>query len=93
MHAQLLAACHASNPSTTQVYDVDGDGVISREDLSSMLRYMAGSQLSEQQREGLLNKAFAEAGAVTSIDFEALCKHIGEDDLGEGMTMKVPTAF
>ena len=73
------------------MYDVDGDGEISREDLNSMLRYLIGSQMPEHQRELLLNQVFSEAGKST-IDFDTLRRIVG-GSLGKDMDVQVPTRF
>lgn len=75
-----------------QVYDVDGDGLITHDDLANMLRHLVGSQLSQQQVEVVISQAFSEVGAKDSFDFETLCKHLGESAV-EDLKVTVPTRF
>jgi Ca2+-binding EF-hand superfamily protein len=53
-----------------QVYDVDGDGLLTEEDLRSMLSYLVGGQLSEEQLREIISKCQEEAGTGTGISFE-----------------------
>lgn len=65
----LLAAfsCKASRDDKLRfmfnVFDVDGDGAIDEEDLTLILRQLAGSGLSEEEVGSLVNRVFAAAGA------------------------------
>lgn len=58
-----------------QVYDVDGDGLLSHDDLRSMLSHLVGGQLSDEQVQELLERAAAEASVPGGIDFATFCKH------------------
>ena len=63
---QLLAAFSARASATEQlrfmfdVYDVDGDGAVSRTDLLTLMRSRAGSQLSDEQLGALVYGAMSE---------------------------------
>lgn len=56
------------------VYDVDGDGIISRDDLATMMRYLVGSQLNEEQISALLDRCLKETRATSSISYDAFLK-------------------
>jgi Ca2+-binding EF-hand superfamily protein len=74
------------------VYDVDGDGLVSREDLQIMLRQLGGSTLSDDDVDALIAKAFAEAGVAASrpgLDEAAFRAAMGDADLG-GMVIDIP---
>lgn len=62
------------------VYDVDGDGFISRSDMLTMLRNRAGSQLTDEQLAELVDGAMAHLplprvpGEERRISFKEFCK-------------------
>lgn len=72
-----------------QVYDLDGDGLLSQDDLRSMLSYLVGGELTEEQCQEFLAKCAEEAGTVTGISFAAFCKHADVSSL----EVQVPTGF
>ena len=72
-----------------QVYDLDGDGLLSQDDLRSMLSYMVGGELSEEQCQEFLAKCAEEAGTVSGINFATFCKHADVSSL----EVQVPTGF
>jgi serine/threonine-protein phosphatase 2B regulatory subunit len=75
-----------------EVYDVDGDGVVSREDMSVVLRQLGGAGLADAQVHELIDRAFGEAGVSDGLrpgDFAAALK---DQDLS-GMVVTVPSEF
>jgi Ca2+-binding EF-hand superfamily protein len=74
---------------SVQVYDLDGDGLLSQDDLRSMLLYMVGGELSEEQCQEFLAKCTEEAGTISGINFATFCKHA---DISE-LDVQVPTGF
>jgi serine/threonine-protein phosphatase 2B regulatory subunit len=74
-----------------EVYDVDGDGVVSREDMSVVLRQLGGAGLADAAVHELVERAFGEAGAADGClrlpDFAAALK---DQDL-TGMVVTVPS--
>ncbi|KAG2423572.1 hypothetical protein HXX76_015212 [Chlamydomonas incerta] len=48
------------------VYDVDGDGYISREDMAMMLKQLAGSSLSEEDTHAIISRVLAQVGAAAA---------------------------
>jgi Ca2+-binding EF-hand superfamily protein len=72
-----------------QVYDLDGDGLLSQDDLRSMLSYMVGGELSDEQCQEFLAKCTLEAGTVTGINFATFRKHADASEL----EVQVPTGF
>lgn len=75
-----------------EVYDVDGDGVVSREDMSVVLRQLGGAGLADAAVHELIDRAFGEAGVSDGLrpaDFAAALK---DQDLS-GMVVTVPSEF
>lgn len=74
-----------------EVYDVDGDGVVSREDMSVVLRQLGGAGLADAGVQELIDRAFGEAGVkgegLRPGDFAAALK---DQDLS-GMVVTVPS--
>lgn len=73
------------------VYDLDGDGVVSREDLELLLRQLAGTAFSDEQMKEVVQQALDEAGAaqrgeLTLPDFQ---KSLRRADLS-AMKVEVP---
>jgi len=58
-----------------KVYDVDADGIVSRNDLEIILRQLVGSTLSEDKIDGLVQKAMNEI-----IEIERGGVIVGDDD-------------
>lgn len=72
-----------------QVYDLDGDGLLSQDDLRSMLSYMVGGELTEDQCQEVLVKCSDEAGTTPGVNLATFCKHADVSSL----EVKVPTGF
>eukprot|EP01025_Chloroclados_australasicus_P037592 TRINITY_DN38428_c0_g2_i1.p1 TRINITY_DN38428_c0_g2~~TRINITY_DN38428_c0_g2_i1.p1 ORF type:complete len:238 (-),score=19.31 TRINITY_DN38428_c0_g2_i1:106-819(-) len=53
-----------------EVYDVDGDGLLTHDDLRNILSYLVGGQLTEEQIQSLLKQIEEEAGTTHGIDFD-----------------------
>mmetsp|Transcript_4480 Transcript_4480/g.15538 ORF Transcript_4480/g.15538 Transcript_4480/m.15538 type:complete len:198 (-) Transcript_4480:245-838(-) len=53
-----------------QVYDIDGDGYVSRTDLLVMLRHLAGSSLSEEQLADLAHRCLREGRSWAADEAE-----------------------
>lgn len=103
-----LLLCNFSERSTPQdrirfmftVYDIDGDGAISRSDLLTMLRNRAGSQLTDEQLAELTDAAMAHLpaprvpGEERKITFEAFCKEFETvNGTDVALKMKVPAIY
>ncbi|KAF8055750.1 CNB1 [Scenedesmus sp. PABB004] len=73
-----------------RAYDVDGDGLVTRDDLQIMLRQLAGSSLSDDDIGGLVSRALAEAGSPGGLTLQAFRDTLAPADLG-GMVVSVPT--
>ncbi|GFR51696.1 hypothetical protein Agub_g14140 [Astrephomene gubernaculifera] len=71
------------------VYDVDGDGFISREDMSMMLKQLAGSSLSEEDRQDIISRVLAEAGGAERLDLPCFKAALGSADISN-MVVEVP---
>jgi Ca2+-binding EF-hand superfamily protein len=72
-----------------QVYDIDGDGILSQDDLRSMISYLVGGEFSEEQCKEFLAKCTEEAGSSTGIDFATFCKYAEVSEL----KVEVPAAL
>ncbi len=71
------------------VYDVDGDGVISRDDMELMLRQLAGTGPSEEDLSQIVSRTFQDAGAGPSgMKFEHFARVLHDADLSS-MTVEV----
>lgn len=99
---RLLAAFSSRASSMEQlrflfdVYDVDGDGSVSRTDLLTLMRSRAGSQLSEEQLCALVDRALEgvprSASGERCLSFAAFAAEFGEGVKGSRiLSMKVPT--
>ncbi|EFJ43382.1 hypothetical protein VOLCADRAFT_65983 [Volvox carteri f. nagariensis] len=71
------------------VYDVDGDGFISREDMSMMLKQLAGSTLSEEDRQDIIGRVLVLAGGADRLDYAAFQTALSGADLAK-MVVEVP---
>mmetsp|Transcript_14457 Transcript_14457/g.43727 ORF Transcript_14457/g.43727 Transcript_14457/m.43727 type:complete len:178 (-) Transcript_14457:4154-4687(-) len=76
------------------VYDMDGDGAVSREDLELILRQLAGTSFSDEQVKEAVQQALqeagrADAGELTLPDFE---KALKTADLS-AMKVDIPHSF
>lgn len=71
------------------MYDVDGDGLLSSDDLRSMLSHLVGGQLSDEQVQELLDRAAEEAASPSGIDYATFCKHAIVSDL----QVTIPTSI
>ncbi|CAI5476985.1 unnamed protein product [Closterium sp. Yama58-4] len=62
------------------VYDVDGDGKISKGDLLAMLRDLSGAFLSDEQREEVVVQAMQQAGFTSDslLSFNDVYKVVGK---------------
>eukprot|EP00249_Psilotum_nudum_P005765 c19187_g1_i1 orf=262-789(+) len=65
-----------------KVYDADGDGKVTKDDILEVLRDMSGSFLSEQQRQQVVNQALDESGfskgsTLTLQDFLKVLEEAG----------------
>ena len=98
---QLLSAFsqRSSGPEQLRfmfdVYDVDGDGSVSRTDLLTLMRSRAGSQLSEEQLCALVDRALEgvprSPSGERSLSFDAFCSEFGRaGDKRAILTVKVP---
>ena len=71
------------------VYDIDGDGVISRDDMELMLRQLAGTSPSEEDLSQIVSRTFQDAGAGPSgMTFEQFARVLQDADLSS-MTVEV----
>jgi len=93
--ARMLAA-FSSRASTDEklnfmftVYDVDGDGIVSRDDMDVMLRQLGGTTLSDDDIKELIGAGFAEAGTNDGLTPAAFKAALKEQDL-KGMMVHVP---
>jgi len=65
-----------------QIYDVDGDGFISREELFMVLQMMVGKNLKEEQLHYIVNRTLAYAdkdldGRISFEEFESIIGKLG----------------
>ncbi|KAG2489266.1 hypothetical protein HYH03_012286 [Edaphochlamys debaryana] len=63
------------------VYDVDGDGFISREDMGMMLKQLAGSSLAEEDRQEVITQVLALAGGAERLDLPGFKAALASADL------------
>eukprot|EP00879_Flechtneria_rotunda_P006048 GHRR01006361.1.p1 GENE.GHRR01006361.1~~GHRR01006361.1.p1 ORF type:complete len:177 (+),score=40.60 GHRR01006361.1:232-762(+) len=71
-------------------YDVDGDGLVTADDMQIMLRQLAGSSLTDDDISCLVRKALQEADSPQGLTLEAFKKVLKPQDL-QGMVVEVPT--
>jgi Ca2+-binding EF-hand superfamily protein len=81
-----------------ELYDVDGDGAVSRADLLTLMRNRAGSQLTDEQLGELVDRALQGvppgASGERQLSFEAFCQEFAGYSAPAGATLlkvKVPT--
>ncbi|MEW5304141.1 MAG: hypothetical protein WDW38_003502 [Sanguina aurantia] len=75
-----------------EVYDIDGDGIITRDDMTVMLRQLAGSSLSDSDLRGIIEAALTEAGAPNGLNLAAFTAGLADADLSN-MTVEFPVEF
>jgi len=75
-----------------EVYDVDGDGVVSREDMSVVLRQLGGAAMGDAAVGELADRAFGEAGARDGLRPADFAAALRDQDLS-GMVVTVPSEF
>lgn len=73
-----------------RMYDVDGNGKVSRKDIAQVLHDLSGSFLSEEQREQVIRRALEESGYAQdcSLSFPDFCKILGTN---VKMEVEIPT--
>ncbi|KAL3158350.1 hypothetical protein ABBQ38_010589 [Trebouxia sp. C0009 RCD-2024] len=64
------------------VYDSDGDGLVSADDMELMLRQLAGSALRDEELRALINRALQQAGAEAGLTREQFSDALTNTDLG-----------
>lgn len=64
------------------MYDSDGDGVVSADDMELMLRQLAGSTLSDGEVRILVSMALKQAGAEKGLTREQFSAALTNTDLG-----------
>ncbi|DBA70215.1 TPA: hypothetical protein ACH3X2_012126 [Trebouxia sp. C0005] len=64
------------------VYDSDGDGLVSADDMELMLRQLAGSTLSDGDLRKLVSRALQQASAEKGLTREQFSKAMRNTDLG-----------
>lgn len=72
------------------VFDVDGDGLVSRDDMHAMLRQLAGSTLTDDDLDLLIVRALDGAGAPHGLNAAAFKAAMAGRDL-TAMEVAVPT--
>ncbi|MEN2497292.1 MAG: Ca2+-binding actin-bundling protein (actinin), alpha chain (EF-Hand protein superfamily) [Marteilia pararefringens] len=67
------------------IYDRDGDGVISKQDMSSVVRLMVGQNITEVALNNMVKTIFLQIGVQeeTGIDFEKFKNLVLEDKIRE----------
>eukprot|EP00210_Caulerpa_lentillifera_P001975 g1894.t1 len=70
------------------VFDVDGDGAVSRDDLSIVLRQLCGTCLSDDEMDQLLNKVFIQAGVKDGLTPEIFYTVFKDSELN--MDVEIP---
>lgn len=94
--ARLLAAFSDRAPYDDKikfifkVYDVDGDGLVTRDDMQIMLRQLAGSSLNDDDINCLVSRALQEADSPQGLTLQAFRNTLRPKDLGN-MMVQVPT--
>eukprot|EP00201_Polytomella_parva_P009700 CAMPEP_0175059698 /NCGR_PEP_ID=MMETSP0052_2-20121109/12578_1 /TAXON_ID=51329 ORGANISM="Polytomella parva, Strain SAG 63-3" /NCGR_SAMPLE_ID=MMETSP0052_2 /ASSEMBLY_ACC=CAM_ASM_000194 /LENGTH=99 /DNA_ID=CAMNT_0016325279 /DNA_START=284 /DNA_END=583 /DNA_ORIENTATION=- len=82
------------------VYDVDGDGILSRDDLLIMLRQLAGSSMSDAELDEVIDRVLKETQAsapatnasVHGIDLQTYKTTLAGVDLSH-MVVEVPIEY
>lgn len=74
------------------VFDVDGDGLMSRDDMHVMLRQLAGSTLTDDDINALIARGLEGAGAPHGLNLAAFKQAMTGRDLSS-MEVVVPTDF
>eukprot|EP00878_Enallax_costatus_P004891 GHUV01005146.1.p1 GENE.GHUV01005146.1~~GHUV01005146.1.p1 ORF type:complete len:179 (+),score=35.46 GHUV01005146.1:738-1274(+) len=96
--ARLLAAFSDRAPYDEKVkfifkvYDVDGDGLVTRDDMQIMLRQLAGSSLTDDDINCLVIRALQEAASPEGLTLKAFRDTLSPKDLGN-MVVEIPTEF
>lgn len=64
-----------------RIYDVDGNGQVSRDDIRGVLQDLSGTFLSEEQSEQVISRALEEAGFAQncSLSFADFCQVLGSN--------------
>lgn len=94
--ARLLAAFSDRAPYEDKlkfifrVYDVDGDGLVTRDDMQIMLRQLAGSSLNDDDISCLVSRALQESNSPQGLTLQAFRDTISPKDL-TNMVVQVPT--
>ncbi|KFM26967.1 Calcineurin subunit B [Auxenochlorella protothecoides] len=72
------------------VYDVDGDGFISEDDMAQTLRYLIGSTLAEAELRSVIERTMVAAGAdAKGLTFAQYKEALGDTQLA--LNLEVPT--
>ena len=72
------------------IYDIDGDGYISKEELATVLKMMVGNNLTPEQVDHIVTKTISEADLDKDgrLNFKEFCKVINEQVHNKYFTSK-----
>ena len=59
-----------------ECYDVDGDGLLTADDLRNMLRYLVAGHMSDEQVDKVIGQCFKECGGIPGIDADTFAKFV-----------------
>lgn len=73
-----------------KMYDLDDDGVISRDELLSILHMMVGANISQDQLVSIAERTILEADLCCQgkISFEDFCKALERTDVEQKMSIR-----
>lgn len=73
-----------------KMYDLDDDGVISRDELLSILHMMVGANISQDQLTSIAERTILEADLCCQgkISFEDFCKALERTDVEQKMSIR-----
>lgn len=73
-----------------RMYDLDGDGMISREELLAVLTMMVGANISNEQLESIAERTILEADSNNDgkISFEEFQKVLERTDVEQKMSIR-----
>lgn len=74
------------------VYDTDGDGIISRDDMQIMLRQLAGSSVTDEDLQLVIDKALTQTDSPNGLDIAAFSRALSKADVSD-MVVEIPVSW